>query len=166
MTLKIETGENNEILRATSEPVKKIDKKILKLIKGMEESMKACKGVGLAAPQVGSDVRIITVLIDNKNVVPMINPEITHHCDDMVYGEEGCLSLPGKWGQVKRYKEITVNFTDVKGEKRILKLDDFNARVVQHEIDHLNGILFTDYLEAEVESHLLNVLEKRETERL
>lgn len=164
MSLNIETGQENEILRKKSAEVKKIDKSLLKFIKEMEKAMKKEKGVGLAAPQVGENIRVILVLLDNKILVPMINPEITGHCDDMEFGEEGCLSLPGQWGQVKRYKEITVRYLDTKGEGRTLKLEGFNARVVQHEVDHLEGILFTDYLD--LEDNVLNVLDQREIERL
>lgn len=164
MTLKIETGQDNKILRKKSEVVKKIDKKTVKFIKEMEKEMKAEKGVGLAAPQVSKNIRIIVTLLNNENMIPMINPEIIDHSDEVVMGEEGCLSLPGVWGRVKRYKEITVQFQDLKGEKRILKLEDFNARIVQHEIDHLDGILFTDYLDAE--NTLLNVMNQQEIERL
>jgi len=164
MSLKIEIGEENEILRKKSGPVKAIDKKILKLIKEMEKTLKKEGGVGLAAPQVGESIRLILVLLDNKNLIPMINPEITSHSDKTELGEEGCLSLPGKWGNVKRYKEITVQYLDEKSGKRTLKLSKFNARVVQHEIDHLNGILFTDYLDAE--DALLNVMNQKEIEIL
>ncbi|MBN2096026.1 peptide deformylase [Candidatus Peregrinibacteria bacterium] len=164
MTLVIETGQDNQILRRKSEPIKTIDKKILRLLKEMEKSMKEEKGVGLAAPQVGRNVRMILVLLNNKNLIPMINPEIIDHSDKTEVGEEGCLSLPGIWGNVERYHEITVKYLDEKGTDRILKLEGFNARVVQHEIDHLNGILFTDYLDAE--DSLLNVMNQRETERL
>ncbi len=164
MSLTIETGEENEILRKKSKEVKKIDKKLLKFIKEMDKSMKSEKGVGLAAPQVGKNIRLIIVLLNNEIVIPMVNPKITTHSDNVESGEEGCLSLPGIWGQVKRYKEITVQFLDVKGEKRMLKLEGFNARIVQHEIDHLDGILFTDYMDAE--DALLNVMNKKEIERL
>ena len=164
MTLIIETGQDNETLRKKSEPVRQIDKKTLKLLKEMGESMKEEKGVGLAAPQVGENIRMILVLLNNKNLIPMINPVITVHSDETEVGEEGCLSLPGIWGNVKRYKEITVQYQNEKGEKQILKLECFNARVVQHEIDHLDGILFTDYLDAE--DNLLNVMSQKESERL
>jgi len=164
MTLKIETGENNEILRKKSEHVKAVDKKVLKLIKEMGKTMKAEKGVGLAAPQVGENLRIIVVLLDGKNTVPMINPDITDHSYETEYGEEGCLSIPGKWGQVQRYKDIVVRYKNEKNEKRLLKLEGFNARIVQHEIDHLDGILFTDYLKTE--DNILNVMNQKEIERL
>jgi peptide deformylase len=164
MSLKIETGEKNEILRKKSEPVSVIDKKTAKFIKDMVKAMKEEKGVGLAAPQVGVNQRIIIVTLDGDIIVPMVNPDIIDHSDETEFGEEGCLSLPGKWGQVERYREIIVQFKDLKGEKRILKLEKFNARVVQHEIDHLDGILFTDYLKAE--DNILNVMNQNMTERL
>ncbi len=164
MALSLETGEDNEILRKKSKPVQSVDKKLLKFIKEMEVAVKKEKGVGLAAPQVGLNQRIIVVLLDNKKVVPMINPEITSYSDEIALGEEGCLSLPGKWGQVKRYQAINVKYLDERGGMKHVKLEDFNARVVQHEIDHLDGILFTDYLNAE--ESLLNVMHQPETERL
>ena len=164
MKLKIETGDINEILRKKAAPVKTVDKKILKLIKDMEVSLFEEKGVGLAAPQVGVSQRVILVLVDGKKVMPMINPEITDHSDKTEYGEEGCLSLPGKWGQVQRYKQIIVKFQNEKGQNMMLKMDDFNARIVQHEIDHLDGILFTDYLNEE--DNMLNLMRQKESERL
>lgn len=164
MRLQIETGDGNEILRKKSTPVKEVDKKILKLIKDMEVSMADEKGVGLAAPQVGVNKRVIIVTLDDKKIMPMINPEITDHSGETICGEEGCLSLPGIWGQVERYQQIVVKFLNEKGHKMILKLDNFNARVVQHEIDHLDGILFTDYMKTE--DGLLNVMMQKETERL
>lgn len=164
MSLAIETGTENEILRKKSEPIDGIDKKILKLIKEMGIAMKKKKGVGLAAPQVGINKRLILVTLDNKIVVPMINPKITSHSDMTELGEEGCLSLPGQWGDIKRYCEITVEYLNEKSNKKILKLDSFNSRVVQHEIDHLDGILFTDYLDEE--GSIFNVMSQEGVERL
>lgn len=164
MPLTIETGPENAILRKKSEQVGHIDKKTFKLIKEMKETMKAEKGVGLAAPQVGISARIILATLDSKNIVPMVNPQITRHSEAAEFGEEGCLSLPGQWGQVKRYSEITVEYTDGKNIRKILKLNGFNARVVQHEIDHLDGILFTDYLNEE--DSILNLMNQREVEKL
>lgn len=147
MKLQIETGEDNKILRAKSQVVKEITKKTQKFIKDMEKSMKNKKGVGLAAPQVGINERIIVVLLNEKKIISMINPEITYFSEETVIDEEGCLSLPGVWGNVERAGDIIVQFLTTKGDKIIMKLDGFNARIIQHEIDHLNGILFTDYLE-------------------
>ena len=147
MILNIEIGRDNPILRKKSDVIKEINKKTIKFIKDMEETMITNKGVGLAAPQVGVHQRIILVTLDDKRVFPMINPKILEFSDKSAVDEEGCLSLPGEWGKVRRPKEITVKFLNTKGQEQILKFADFHAREIQHEIDHLNGILFTDYLE-------------------
>ena len=147
MILNIETGRNNPILRKKSKIVKKINKKTLKLIKDMEETMIKNNGIGLAAPQVGIHQQIILVTLDNKKIFPMINPKILEFSEKSAVDEEGCLSLPGEWGKVRRPKNIIVRFLNIKSQEQILKFTDFHAREIQHEIDHLNGILFTDYLE-------------------
>ena len=147
MLLRLQTGRDNEILRTKAKPVKEITKKTLKLIKEMQAAMKVEKGVGLAAPQIGVSERIILVTLDEKKIIPMINPEILEMSEETCIDEEGCLSLPEEFGNVTRAKYITVKYQTPKNEEMILKLSDFNARVVQHEVDHLNGILFTDYLE-------------------
>lgn len=148
MILEIKKGRENPVLRKKSKEVKSITKRMVKFIKEMEKAMEAEKGVGLAAPQVGENIRLILVTLDNKKVIPMVNPVIISCSKDAEYNEEGCLSLPGEWGQVERYKEVTVIYRDDKNRKCALKLDGFNARIVQHEIDHLDGILFTDYLDS------------------
>ncbi|MBN1258844.1 peptide deformylase [Candidatus Peregrinibacteria bacterium] len=165
MPLKVETGTENKILRAKSRPAKTITRETLKFIKKMEETMMAEKGVGLAAPQVGKNERIIVALLNQKTIVPMINPEITAHSEEICLGEEGCLSLPGQWGNVRRFKEIIVKYKTPKNEERMMKLEDFNARIVQHEIDHLNGILFTDLLETE-DVLLAQLNKKHEIEKI
>ncbi|MBD3270049.1 peptide deformylase [Candidatus Peregrinibacteria bacterium] len=149
--LKIETGTENKVLRDLSQPVKKVDKNIIKFVTDMEDTMMKSNGVGIAAPQVGMNIRIIVVTlnVDTKQAVNvgMINPEIIYRSELMEIGEEGCLSLPEIFDNVRRHKEITVKFIDLKGREQFLKLADFNARVVQHEIDHLDGVLFTDKIE-------------------
>ncbi len=147
MILKIETGRDNPILRKKSEPVREITKKTLKLIKDMQETMLAKKGVGLAAPQIGVNERIILITLTNKKILPMINPKITGFSEETLNAEEGCLSIPGLWGNVRRAKEVTVEFQTIKGQKTLMKFSDFESRESQHEIDHLDGVLFTDYLD-------------------
>jgi peptide deformylase len=100
-------------------------------------------GVGLAAPQVGQSIRLITVTTQD-GAQAMFNPEITKRSLLKEWGEEGCLSVPNTFGDVKRYKKITCTFIDVQGQKRILPAKGLMARVIQHEIDHLDGILFID----------------------
>lgn len=146
--LKIQTGENNSTLRTKSVRVKKIDSVLKKFAKNLKETMLKKDGIGLAAPQVGENIRMIIVTLNygkiNASVKVMINPEILSHGDEVATAEEGCLSLPAKYGNVERFTAVVLEFIDLEGEKHTLKLDDLNARVVQHEIDHLDGILFTD----------------------
>lgn len=150
--LKVQTGENNPILRTKSVDVKKIDAVLKKFAKNMKATMLKLDGLGLAAPQVGENIRMVIVTLNygskNESVTTMINPEILSYGDEVEVTEEGCLSLPGTYGNVERSVEITVQFTDLSGEKFVLKLEGLNARVVQHEIDHLNAILFTDRVKA------------------
>jgi peptide deformylase len=162
--LKIQTGTANPILRTVSKPVQEVTKKTLKLIKDMELAMELEKGVGIAAPQVGENVRIFLALLDNKHLVAMINPEILTRNTTLASAEEGCLSLPGEWGQVERCTEVTIRFLDYKGRENTLKLKGFNARVVQHELDHLDGVLFTDHVKPV--ANFLQMPKLPETERL
>ncbi len=124
--------------------MKKITKEIKKLIADMKETVSVAKGAGLAAPQVGRSERLCIAMIDHK-LVALINPHITWRSETTAIAEEGCLSLPDLWLNISRPTDIVVHFETEKGAKRELKLSDFNARVVQHEIDHLEGILITDH---------------------
>lgn len=146
--LKIEKGTDNKILRTKSTPVEKIDKKVKKLIDNMFDTIKNEKGLGLAAPQVGTNKRIILVRLNHDTpqemIIPLINPEIISESDEKVVGEEGCLSVPGIYKAVERYKKIRTKFQDIKGNTQILELEDLDARIIQHEIDHLDGVLFVD----------------------
>lgn len=137
----------NSLLRTVCAPVKMVDDTTRQLIADMGEVMLANNGIGLAAPQVGVTERII-VVHTKEGVIPMINPEITKHSLTKETGEEGCLSIPDFFGPVKRYKKITVRFLDQDGENGQLEAVGLFARVIQHEIDHLNGVLFIDYLKA------------------
>lgn len=145
MRLPITSGEKNPILRTPSKPIVTATKKILKLLRDMEETMLVEEGVGIAAPQVGVNLHMALMRLDGKKVVPLLNPKIIAHSEEVNEGEEGCLSLRGHWGKVDRWNEVTLQFMNVKGEKVTLKLSGFNARVAQHETDHLNGILFIDH---------------------
>jgi len=146
--LEIQTGKDNPILREKSTKVEKIDKSIKKLAKNMFKTTIKANGLGIAAPQVGVNKRLfITTLNEGKSDVMqilMINPEILWHSDDREVAEEGCLSIPGVYKPVKRYKAIRVKYHDLKSNEHILELEGLNARVVQHENDHLDGVLFVD----------------------
>lgn len=146
--LPIEKGDKNEILRAPCKEIKKIDKKLIKLLDEMKETMYAAQGVGLAAPQIGLNIKVVVCRFnydtDNEMVVDMINPKIISMDDEMVSMEEGCLSIPGQFKELARHKALTVKFLDRKGREQILKLKGFNARIVQHEVDHIHGKLYVD----------------------
>lgn len=146
--LKIVTGEKNPILRAVSEPVKKFDASLKKFAKDLKETMIKAKGLGIAAPQVGKNIRVFIATLnyktDSQVIVTMVNPEIVAHGKETEVGEEGCLSLPGKYGNVERFKRVTVEFFDPDGGLQVFELSGLNARVAQHENDHINGVLFID----------------------
>lgn len=152
MVFPIVTGLNNPILRTKSVPIVKIDRNLAKFAKDMIETMEKSEdnGVGLAAPQVGRNERLIVVKVFRDrslktytNVI-MINPVVTFLGDKKEVAEEGCLSLPRVSAQVERYFSLRVTFQDVKDKTQILELHGWNARIVQHEVDHLDGILFPD----------------------
>lgn len=138
--------EPNEILRKIS---KEIDEKTINspdfqlLLKDMALTMKKKDGAGLAAPQIGKNIRVITIGLEN-DVLHIINPVITKKSWAKEWGEEGCLSVPKFFAQVQRHKKIKCNFLDQSGKKKSLETTGFLARVIQHEIDHLDGILFID----------------------
>lgn len=130
-------------LRNVSEDVHEIDESILSLIKNMKYTLKKSKGVGLAAPQVGVNKRLILVK-PQKEVYVFINPIITFKGKDMSCDGEGCLSVPGKFVNVNRYKEITIEFMGEDGDLYKVDAKNFFARIIQHESDHLNGVLIVD----------------------
>jgi peptide deformylase len=141
--LPIVIGEDTPILHTKTKEVKTITKDVLKLIDDMQDTVKAAKGAGLAAPQVGRSERLCIALI-GKKMTPLINPKILKYSEEESVAEEGCLSLPDVWIQVPRSEEIIVSFLTPEGKARELKLLGWDARVAQHEIDHLDGVLITD----------------------
>ncbi len=146
--LKIQTGENNAVLRTECVPVVKFDKDLKKLVKDMRKTMLSAEGLGLAAPQVGVSTRVFVLILDYKGererVIEMVNPVILSHSDEVEMDEEGCLSLPGLYGKVERFLSVVVEFFDVLGTRQVLELFGLDAREVQHENDHLDGKLFVD----------------------
>lgn len=142
--LPIEIGAENPILRKKTTKVKSVTKDIKKLIDDMLRTMTRADGAGIAAPQVGRNERLCIALIGGKAEV-LVNPEITFFSKDTLVAEEGCLSLPGIWIDVPRSKDIIVSFTNARGQNEERKLSEWDARVVQHEVDHLEGKLIVDY---------------------
>lgn len=136
----------SELLREVSKEIKKEDlqnKEMQELFDNMIETMHAEDGVGIAAPQVGKQIRAIVVTLENGPDI-YINPEITRRSLRKQKGEEGCLSVPGLTGIVERYRSVSVKALDRNGNKVCLDLSDLPAVIFQHEIDHLDGILFID----------------------
>lgn len=140
----IVTGANTPVLRAKAKPVAKVTRDVQELLKDMAETCVLSDGQGLAAPQIGVSERVIVAML-NDRLVGLVNPEITWRSGEMVRDEEGCLSLPHEYVVVPRDKAIGVKFLDVNGKPQELRLSDMNARVIQHEVDHLDGVLIVDY---------------------
>ncbi|WKZ24478.1 MAG: peptide deformylase [Patescibacteria group bacterium] len=134
----------NDILRAVSGavPIEAI-KNYRQLVLDMKETMIARRGIGLAAPQVGQNIRLIIVQTKDGPQA-LFNPEIKDSSEDQEWGEEGCLSIPGVFGDVERHKKIQCEYFNEFAEPKKLEAEGLMARVIQHEIDHLNGILFID----------------------
>ncbi len=131
----------NPILKKRTEKVKEITPEIKELIFNMKETLRAEKGIGLAAPQVGISKKVI-IINAGQDYAAFINPRTINKSFKKVKGEEGCLSFPKLWLEIKRHKEIRVKALNEDGKEILLKAEGFSARVFQHEIDHLNGVLF------------------------
>jgi peptide deformylase len=133
----------DDVLRQNTTPIAKVNKKTQALIDSMMRIMKNANGVGLAAPQVGVLQQIIVIAPEGSRPMALVNPVITKR-EGSVVGSEGCLSLPGLYGDVVRAEYIEVRALDRKGKTFVYEMEGMPARVVQHEIDHLTGVLFID----------------------
>ena len=155
MTLRAIVTLPDPVLKRKAHTVNKFDKDLKTLLDDMVETMREAPGVGLAAPQVGLSERLIVVEYyeheqDEENedapkkVWAMINPEIVKTSEETLMGVEGCLSIPGLVGEVERHAEINVKGLNRHGKPMKIKAKGWLARIFQHEIDHLNGVLFTE----------------------
>lgn len=151
-------------LKRPAAPVDRVDGEIRRLMDDMLESMYAANGIGLAAPQVGALKRVIVIDIsmpEEPNApLRLVNPEILWHSDDAVLGEEGCLSLPDQYADVKRPSRVRVRYLDQDNEIRELEAEGLLAKCIQHEIDHLDGVLFVDHISAVKRNIILRKLSK------
>ena len=136
----------NDILKQKTVEVKEIDKNIKKIVSEMKKIMKKHHGVGLAANQIGLNLSIF-IAEDKNKILTFINPKIIKFGGEKILLEEGCLSLPGIWGKIKRYPKVEVEYIDLFGKKRKIKAKGLLAQIIQHEMDHLNGILFAEKAE-------------------
>ena len=162
--------EPDPILRKKSDPIEKVDQNLRKLLDDMLETMYAAPGIGLAAIQIGIPKRAIVIDItkeDNKkNPFYLINPEITFTSNNTSVYEEGCLSLPGHFAEIERPAECHLNYIDYEGKKKSLKADGILATCIQHEVDHLNGVLFIDYLSKLKKSIIIKKLSKLKSNQI
>ncbi len=142
--LKIITGKNNPILKKKSQPINKIDEKVKQLAEDMLKTMKKNDGVGLSACQIGKNIRMFVVPKELFKKWAFINPEIIKKSQKTEIMEEGCLSLPNIFIPIKRAKSVKIKALDETGKEFALRAKGLLARIIQHENDHLNGILITD----------------------
>jgi peptide deformylase len=155
-------------LSTVCKPVEGIDAALLRLLDDMLETMYAAPGIGLAAPQVGQLMRACVIHLgksDESEPLFLINPELTWSSSEIVVEEEGCLSLPDHFGQVARAGQVRVRFLDRAGEPQEIEGQGLLARCLQHEIDHLNGVLFVDHLSALKRTLILRKLQKARRSR-
>ena len=155
-------------LREKAAPVQEIDAEVTRLLEDMLETMYAAPGIGLAAPQVGVAQRIIVLDVGPKEEprpVRLINPQVVDLSPDKIEGEEGCLSLPNQFAPVTRSTKVTVRYTDEKGQAQEIEADGLLARCLQHEIDHLDGVLFTDHLSRLKRDMIMKKLDKQRRQR-
>ena len=165
MALRKILTEPNKILRQKSFKVDKVDDELQRLMQDMTETMYAAPGIGLAAIQVGVPKRVIVIDISQKEGIkkPMyfVNPEIITKSQDNSIYEEGCLSVPGQFAEIERPDSCHVKYLDFYGEPKEIKARGMLATCIQHEMDHLEGILFIDYLSKLKKSMIVKKLSKQ-----
>lgn len=150
----------DEHLTERSEPVTEFDDNLANIVQKMFKVMKLANGIGLAAPQVGIQKRFFIVQIDDEIERVFVNPQIIETSQEMCTMEEGCLSIPKYYAKVERAESVVVQFADLNGKIHTIKADGLLARVIQHENDHLNGVLFIDRISAEKKEEAIAFIEK------
>ncbi len=143
----------DDVLRKPTKPVETFGPELEKLASDMVQSMIAADGIGLAAPQVGLSLKFLVVGMpideedeDMRQIYTFANPEITAEGEELIMREEGCLSIPEIYEEVERPDQITLKYQNLKGEHLEMETSGMLSRVIQHELDHLNGVLFVDHL--------------------
>ncbi|WP_350336181.1 peptide deformylase [Coralliovum pocilloporae] len=140
----------DDVLRQTAAPVERVDDELRRFLDDMMETMYDAPGIGLAAPQVGVLRRVVTVDVaredEEKQPLFLVNPEIVTSSEERSTYDEGCLSIPDYYAEVERPASVTVKYLDRDGKEQQLDCEGLLATCVQHEVDHLNGVLFIDYL--------------------
>ncbi len=164
--------EPDPILRKKCDPLEKVDDEVRKLMKEMLQTMYDAPGIGLAAVQVGILKRLVVIDIskedEKKNPLFLVNPEIIYRSENKSIYEEGCLSLPGQFAEIERPANCTLRYIDFFGKQKELKAEGLLATCIQHEVDHLDGILFIDYLSKLKKDMIIKKLvkHKKEIERI
>tara|TARA_B100000795_G_scaffold218095_1_gene172144 strand:+ start:1848 stop:2366 length:519 start_codon:yes stop_codon:yes gene_type:complete len=170
MSVKTILIEPDKLLRKISEPVKEVGEEERKLMDDMLDTMYAAPGIGLAAIQIGVPKRIIVMDIgkDKNKKTPMyfVNPIIKNKNIEKAIYEEGCLSVPDQFAEIERPNKCEVEYLDYEGKKQLLKADGLLATCIQHEMDHLQGILFIDYLSKLKKSMIIKKLSKSKSSRI
>ena len=168
MSLKRIITLPDPILRKKSLSVNNVDKEIKNLMNDMIETMYAAPGIGLAAIQIGVPKRVVVMDIskeaDKKDPMYFINPEIVWKSDKKASYEEGCLSIPNQFAKIERSEKCTFKYLDYDGNQKEMKADGLLATCIQHEIDHLNGVLFIDYLSKLKKNIIIKKLSKHKKE--
>ena len=156
------------VLREVSKPIKTVNSEIKNLMDDMLETMYAAPGIGLAAVQIGILKRVIVIDLskedEKKEPLFFVNPEIISKSDDLISYEEGCLSIPNQFAEVKRPSSCKIDYLDYEGNKKKINADGLLATCIQHEIDHLNGILFIDHLSKLKKDLILKKTKKQKKE--
>ena len=164
MAIKSILTEPNKLLRQISKPVEKITKEEQKLMDDMLDTMYAANGIGLAAIQIGVPKRIIVMDIsknpEKKEPRYFVNPVVKNKNSEKATYEEGCLSVPNQFAEIDRPSQCDVEYLDYKGKKKVLHAEGLLATCIQHEMDHLEGILFIDYLSKLKRSMIIKKLSK------
>jgi len=133
------------VLRQRAKRLRSVDRSIHQLVSDMIETMHDAPGVGLAAPQVGVSLRVVVIGLPEQEEIVLINPEIVRRRGERIV-DEGCLSIPGYIGQLKRSETVTIKGRDLKGKEIRIKANELLGQALEHEIDHLNGVLYLDRL--------------------
>ncbi len=154
-----------EVLRYKAEKIDSFGKELQLLTDAMAEAMQEGDGVGLAAPQVGASKQLFLTNVSGDQLRVFINPQIIESSEEQAAFEEGCLSIPGVYAEINRPRSITVQAFDLSGKPFTLQADGLLSRVIQHELDHLKGILFIDRLDEQQREKVLQVYHKRNKKR-
>ena len=168
MAVKPILKEPNKILRQTSKPIKEVTGEYQKIMDDMLDTMYAANGIGLAAIQIGVPKNVVVIdLNKDKKKIPMffVNPKITSKSKSLTKYEEGCLSIPNLFAEIERPSECEIQYLDYFGKEKTLTANGLLATCIQHEVDHLKGILFIDYLSKLKKDIILKKLSKQKIDQ-